>query len=506
MQAYYFSEEHELFREGLRRFLAQEVHPHINAWEQAGEIPKDIWKKFGQMGYLGLNYPEAYGGSDADFFYTVAYIEELAWLNSGGFNAAAGVTPYMAGAHILAAASEALKQKYLPGSISGYLLGALAITEPVAGSDVSNIRTTAVREGDHYVVNGSKTFITNGYLCDYIVAAVKTKHEAGAAGISLLLIDKRESDGVRANKLNKLGWHSSDTAEIFFDNVRVPVSNLIGEENQGFYYIMNKFQLERLIMAIGGVAAAEVALQTALKYMAEREAFGRPINKFQALRHRIADLYAELESTRYFVYHVARLHNDGHYDVKLASIAKLKGTELADRATYECLQYFGGYGFMEDYPLARMFRDSRIGTIGGGSSEIMREIIAKTLIDSVKYGHESQNNTPTSDTAITAREIIAGLPQRFKPEKAAAYEGVFHFDLSGTGGGQYTVRLAAGDCQVSVGFQGTPTCVVETSAEVYAAVETGQMDPQQAFMGGKIKASNPMEMLTFGSFFKRLKK
>ncbi len=384
MSEYYFTEEHEIFRQGLRQFYAKEVIPYIDEWEKAGEIPKSIWKKMGSMGYLGLDHPEKYGGSNADFFYTVVFQEETIRVNSGGFGAAVGVTPYMAGAHILAAGSDYLKDKYLPKSISGELLGALAISEPNAGSDVANIRTVAQREGDEYLINGSKTFITNGVLSDYIVAAVKTNLEAGAAGISLIVID-RDTPGVSATKLNKLGWHASDTGEISFQDVRVPVANLIGQENRGFYYIMDRFQLERLMMAIGGVASAEFALEYALQYMASRQAFGKKINQFQALRHRIADLASEIERAKFFNYYLAQMHQDGKAVVKECSMAKLLGTELADQAMYKCLQFFGGYGFIEDYKIARMFRDSRIGTIGGGSSEIMREIIAKMVIDAVKY-------------------------------------------------------------------------------------------------------------------------
>ncbi len=384
MSGYYFTEEHEIFRQGLRRFYAQEVIPYIDEWEKAGEIPKSIWKKMGSMGYLGLDHPEKYGGSNADFFYTVVFQEETIRVNSGGFGAAVGVTPYMAGAHILAAGSDYLKDKYLPKSISGELLGALAISEPNAGSDVANIRTVAKREGDEYCINGSKTFITNGVLSDYIVAAVKTDPDVGAAGISLIVID-RDTPGVSATKLNKLGWHASDTGEIAFQDVRVPVENLVGKENRGFYYIMDRFQLERLMMAIGGVASAEFALEYALQYMASRQAFGKKINQFQALRHRIADLASEIERAKFFNYYLAQMHQDGKAVVKECSMAKLLGTELSDQAVYKCLQFFGGYGFIEDYKIARMFRDSRIGTIGGGSSEIMREIIAKMVIDAVKY-------------------------------------------------------------------------------------------------------------------------
>ncbi|MEL6594187.1 MAG: acyl-CoA dehydrogenase family protein, partial [Bacteroidota bacterium] len=375
---YYFNEDHKLFRQGLRQFLDKEVMPNIDAWEEARHTPKEIWKKFGDMGYLGLNYPEKYGGVDADFFYSVIFSEEVSKCFSGGFAVAPTVMQYMATPYIFQHGSEELKQKYLVPAIAGEAVSSIAISEPGAGSDVANIQTRAVREGDHYIVNGSKTFITNGVYGDFLVTVVKTNPDAGVGGISLLVID-RDAPGVSATKLKKLGWHASDTAELAFDNVKVPASNLVGEEGQGFYYLMGGLQLERLIGAIGAVAGAESALDYALEYMAQREAFGRPINRFQVLRHRVADLATEIEATKYFIYHLCRVHNDGGYAVKECSMAKLKATELSDRAMYECLQFFGGYGFMEEYKMARMFRDSRVLTIGGGSSEIMREIIAKMV-------------------------------------------------------------------------------------------------------------------------------
>jgi alkylation response protein AidB-like acyl-CoA dehydrogenase len=247
-----------------------------------------------------------------------------------------------------------------------------------------NIQTKAIRDGDHYIVNGSKTFITNGVYGDFMVTVVKTDPEAGVGGVSLLVID-RETEGVSARKLKKLGWHSSDTAELSFDDVRVPVENLIGDEGMGFYYLMGGLQLERLVGAIGSIGSCDASLKYSLQYMSERKAFGRPINKFQVLRHRVAQMASEMESSRYFIYHCCRLHNDGEYAVKESSMAKLLGTELCNKVATECLQFFGGYGFMEDYKMARVFRDARIGTIGAGTSEVMREIIAKMVIDGQEY-------------------------------------------------------------------------------------------------------------------------
>ena len=385
---YFFSSEHQLFRSSLRDFLAREVVPHLDEWEEIGYPPREIWKKFGDQGYFGLMYPEKWGGLNLDFFFDVVLLEELSKINSGGFAAAVMAHPYLALTHVNAEGSDAQKEKYLRPGIAGEKFGCLAITEPGGGSDVASLRTTAVLEGDEYVINGSKTFITNGVLSDFLVVAVKTNPDAKAAGISMILVD-RDTPGLTATKLDKLGWRASDTGEIGFDEVRVPKENLLGAPNSGFYYIMQHFALERLLLAIGGLAASEAALDAALQYMSEREAFGRPINKFQVLRHRVAQMASEIEMNRAFIYHLCRCHDSGDYVVKEAAMAKLLATQLCDRVTTQCLQMFGGYGFMEDFPLARMFRDSRLGTIGGGTSEIMCEIIAKTIIDDKKYSTQT---------------------------------------------------------------------------------------------------------------------
>ncbi len=383
-QNYYFTEDHRLFRESFRAFLEQEVRPNVDQWEKDGRLPREIYKKFGEMGFFGMTLPEEYGGMSLDILYNVIFDEEIARMNSGGFSASIGAHPLLALTHINAEGTEAQKQKYLVPGIKGDLVGCLAITEPAGGSDVQAIRTTAVKEGDHYIVNGSKTFITNGVLSDYIIAVVKTTPGAKAKGISLLIID-RDSPGLSATYLDKLGWRASDTGEIAFDDVKVPVENLLGVAGQGFLYVMQHFVSERLSMATGGVAASSYALEVTLKYMNEREAFGRKINKFQVLRHRIAQMAAEIEMNRQFVYSLYRRYQDGDYIVKEASMAKLLGTQLADKVITQCLQMFGGYGFMEDYPMARMFRDARLGQIGGGTSEIMCEINSKMMIDGRGY-------------------------------------------------------------------------------------------------------------------------
>ncbi|WOD42541.1 acyl-CoA dehydrogenase family protein [Hwangdonia lutea] len=384
MDTMYFTEEHQLFRKSLQDFLTKEVVPHIDKWESNGHIEHFIWKKMGDMGFFGINYPEAYGGLNLDLFYTVILLEELQKINSGGFAAAIWAHCYLAMTHLNAEGNHDIKEHYLAPSIAGDKIGCLCITEPFGGSDVAGMRTTAVKNGDHYIINGSKTFITNGVVSDYLVVAAKTNPELGNKGISIFVID-RETPGVSATKLDKLGWRASDTGEIAFDNVKVPASNLLGEENKGFPYIMQHFSLERLIMGVNAHARAEYALEYALKYMSERMAFGKSIDKFQALRHTVAELYADMEICKTFNYAVAYRLNKGEYVVKEASMSKLKSTKMADEVIYQCLQFLGGYGYMEDYPMARLLRDSRLGPIGGGTSEILKEIIAKIIIDKKDY-------------------------------------------------------------------------------------------------------------------------
>jgi acyl-CoA dehydrogenase len=380
----YLTEEHQFFREGLRSFLQQEVVPHIDKWEETGQIERFIWKKFGEMGYFGINYPEKYGGMQLDIFFTVIFLEEMQRINSGGFAAAMWAHSYLAMTHLNAEGSEAHKEKYLTASITGDMIGCLCITEPFGGSDVAGMRSTAVKDGNEWVINGSKTFITNGVYSDYLIVAAKTNPEAGNKGMSIFLID-RDTPGVSASKLDKLGWRASDTGEIAFDNVRIPAENIMGDENKGFFYIMQHFALERLIMGINAHARAEYAIEYTLQYMSERTAFGKSIDKFQALRHTMAQRASEVQMAKVFNYNIADQLNKGEYVVTEASMSKLLSTKIADEVIYDCLQMLGGYGYMEEYPLARMLRDSRLGPIGGGTSEILKEIIAKTLIDKKDY-------------------------------------------------------------------------------------------------------------------------
>ncbi|WP_369998005.1 acyl-CoA dehydrogenase family protein [Winogradskyella sp.] len=384
MSNIYFTEEHNLFRESLRDFLKKEVVPHIEKWEETGQIERFIWKKFGDMGYFGLAYPEQYGGLDLDLFYTVILLEELQRINSGGFAAAIWAHAYLAMTHLNKEGDEAIKSKYLVDSISGDKIGCLCVTEPFGGSDVAGMRTTAVKEGDHYIINGSKTFITNAVYSDYMVVAAKTNPELGNKGISIFVVDSK-TDGISVTKLDKLGWRASDTGEIAFDNVKVPASQLMGEEGKGFPYIMQHFALERLIMGINAHARAEYALEYTLQYMSERTTFGKSLDKYQALRHRFVDMHADMQLCKNYNYMVADQLDKGAYVVEEATISKLKSTKMADEVAYNCLQFLGGYGYMEEYPLARLFRDSRLGPIGGGTSEILKEILSKIVIDKKSY-------------------------------------------------------------------------------------------------------------------------
>ena len=380
----YFTEEHEVFRESFKDFLQKEVVPHIDKWEKTGNIDRFIWRKFGDMGYFGLSYPEEYGGLNLDIFYMVIFLEELQKINSGGFAAAIWAHVYLAMTHLNVEGDARIKNKYLGASISGEKIGCLCITEPFGGSDVAGMRTTAIRKENSYVINGSKTFITNGVYSDYLIVAAKTDPSSKHAGMSIFIVD-RDTPGISATKLDKLGWKASDTGEIAFDNVVVPSENLMGQEGKGFAYIMQHFALERLIMGINAHARAEYAVDYAIQYTSERQAFGKTLDSFQALRHKIAEMASQVEMCKEFNYSIAKRLNDGVYVVKEATMSKLISTKMADEVIYDALQLLGGYGYMEEYPMARLLRDSRLGPIGGGTSEILREIIAKIIIDKKEY-------------------------------------------------------------------------------------------------------------------------
>ncbi len=380
----YFTEEHQAFRASFKDFLQKEVVPHIDKWEKTGTIERFIWKKFGEMGYFGLSTPHEYGGLNLDLFYTVIFLEELQKINSGGFAAAMWAHEYLAMTHLNKEASEEIKQKYLVPSVEGDMIGCLCVTEPFGGSDIAGMLSTAVRVGDKYILNGSKTFITNGVYSDYLIVAAKTDITEKYKGISLFVVD-RNSKGLSATMLNKLGWKASDTAEIAFDNVEIPAENMLGEEGKGFPYIMQHFAFERLIMGINAHARAEYALDYVIGYMKERVAFGKSLDQYQALRHRIAEMAGRIDMCKEYNYSITRRLDQGKYVVKEASMSKLLSTKMADEVIYDALQFLGGYGYIEDYPMARLLRDSRLGPIGGGTSEILKEIIAKIVIDNKEY-------------------------------------------------------------------------------------------------------------------------
>lgn len=554
MMSPYFTPEHDAFRTMVRRFITKEVLPVAAQWEKDEQIPRSMWKRLGELGFLGINHPEELGGMGADFFSSVVFLEELGRSNSTGLAAAVGVHEYMATEYIRRFGGGELKFRYLKPAIAGEKVGALAITEPNAGSDIAAIRTRAVRDGDNYILNGSKTFITNGHHGDFVIVAAKTGPDAGAAGISLFLVD-RGARGFSSRKLKKIGWHASDTAELTFDNARVSLSHLIGEENKGFHYIMECFQLERLVSALVSVGGMDQMLDITLKYASEREAFNKPLAQYQAIRHRLADLKARLEAVRQLTYNCSWLFARGERAMQYCAMAKLLASELAKETADACLQVFGGYGFMEEYPISRAFCDARVGTIVSGTSEIMREIIAKHLVDGVSYQpvadapeetapkpretvppraqaaaaaikpqepmkapaaeqkpagpaiekkQEPKREEVKMGSPETAADIIRGLCDRFQPEKAGDYSSIVHFDLSGDGGGQFSLIIENGTCRVEQGLQGQAKCLVQAAASTYSDIEFGRTSAEMAFMTGKIKISNVGEMMKFIKLFKRL--
>ena len=507
----HFNDDHETFRDTVRRFVTEEVRPQAERWEADRRIPRAIWPRMGELGLLGVCHEETYGGSGADLFYAVVLLEEIAQAGLGGFSAAVGVHEFMATAHIAHFGSSALKQRYLPAAIAGEKIGALAISEPACGSDVANLATRARRDGDCYVIDGAKTFITNGCYSDFITVAVKTDPEAGYGGVSLLVVD-RDSPGLSANKLDKMGWHCSDTAELFFDSVRVPTDRLVGEENRGFYYVMKCFELERLVAAIGNVAGAAGCIQETLAYMRERKAFGKPIVRYQALRHRLTQLIAETESLRHFVYHTTWLLENQREAVAECAMAKMLSSELLKRTTDECLQMYGGYGFMSEYPISRYYRDARVGTIVGGTTEIMHEIIGKTHIDGVRLNLSEAGSAapaavppaPAAGGDLDVPALMALAPGRFRPEQAADWQARFHFDFSDDGQGTWTAVVDGGSLTVREGLEGEPTCLVRCKGALFLAIERGKTSPEAAFMTGRLKVSSIPEMLRFRRCFKRL--
>ena len=378
-----FTEDRNLLRDSLRQFVETEITPKIDHWEANKICEKEIFTKMGAQGFFGVSFPEAYGGSGLDIWSAVVIAEELAKSNCGGLAMSLYAHTYLPLPVLLALGTEEQKQQYLTPALKGEKIAALGITEPGAGSDVGGIKTTAEDKGDHYLVNGSKMFITNGTMADFIVLVVRTGE---GHKLSLLIFDTKIEGFSAVPVHNKLGMHTSDTGQLFFENCKVPKSALLGEKDFGFYYIMSNFQEERLIASITGTASAEHAMEVAKQYMKEREAFGRPIGKFQVLRHKLAKMAITTEACRSIAYRaVAEFIEHGPGAYKIVSMAKAFVCEEAFNVVNEALQIHGGWGYMEDYGVARSLRDVRLMTVGAGTTEVMHEIISKIVIDEVSH-------------------------------------------------------------------------------------------------------------------------
>lgn len=375
----YYSEEHLMFQDSLRKFLEKEAAPYFEQWEEERLVPRSFWKKLGQNGFLCPAVSEKYGGGGGDFALSLVLSEETARIGAGLVGPGAHsniIVPYLE-----SFGTEEQKQKYLPGCVSGDIITAIAMTEPGTGSDLASITTTAIKDGDHYIINGQKTFITNGIHADLIIVACKTDLEATPAhkGISLLLVEKDTAGFSRGKKLKKVGMHAQDTAELIFEDVKVPVSNLLGEEGEGFKYLMSKLQQERIMAAFGAQIATEEMLRMTIQYVKERQAFGKPISKFQNTQFKIAEMATEVQLGRTFLDELIIKHQRGENIVTEVSMAKWWITDMARRISPECMQLHGGYGYMEEYPIARKYRDIAISPIFAGTNEIMKVIISKNL-------------------------------------------------------------------------------------------------------------------------------
>lgn len=372
-----FTEEHDQLRASISAFVAKELAPHAEEWEET-TFPDWVFRRMGELGFLGLSYPEQYGGQGGDYFCNLVLAEEMGGARCGGLAMGIAVHTDMATPPVFLFGTEEQKQRYLVPSIKGEKISSLGITEPDAGSDVSGIKTRAVRDGDEWVINGSKTFITNGHRSDYIVLVTKTDPDAGYDGFSLFIVDMDLPGVIREQKLQKLGMHASDTALLAFQDVRVPHEAMLGQEGKGFYHIMWELQGERLIGAAGCVAGAQRAFDMTMKFALERNAFGRPIGRFQAIRHKFADMATKIEAGRQLVYMTAWRFSNGEYPVREISMAKLYTAQMACEVMDECLQIHGGAGYMKEYGIERAWRDMRLNRIGAGTDEIMLDVIGRS--------------------------------------------------------------------------------------------------------------------------------
>lgn len=375
----FFSEEHEMLRRSIREFTEKELAPHADEWEEQGSFPDWVFTRLGELGFLGLHYPEEYGGGGGDYFTNIVLAEELSRCGSGSVNMAVAVQVGMATPPILAFGTEEQKQKYLVPAIKGEKIACLGITEPNAGSDVASIQTYAEKVPGGWKVNGNKIFITNGARAHFMTLLARTEKRKGYKGMSVFLVDTDTPGFVVNRKLDKVGMRASDTAEIFFEDMFIPEDALLGEEGRGFYNIMWELQGERLIGAAAAIGGARLTLENVVEYTKQRVQFGKPICKNQAIAHRIADLATKIEAAQALVYLCAWKYDRGEYPVKEISMAKLIAAQVACEVADEALQFMGGYGYMMEYPVQRAWRDARLGRIGGGTDEIMREIIATTM-------------------------------------------------------------------------------------------------------------------------------
>lgn len=378
MQEYLLEEEHKMFQEATRAFMEKEVAPHHKEWEEQGHVDRELWKKAGAQGMLCMDLPEKYGAMGIkDFRFNTIISEELARVGASG----PGFTLHndIMAPYFMTYFNEEQKERWMPGMVSGDIISAIAMTEPGTGSDLASVRTSAKDDGDHYILNGSKTFITNGILSDFVVVVAKTNTEETHKGISLLVVERGMEGFERGRNLDKIGMKAQDTAELFFNDVKVPKANRLGEEGMGFYYLMHNLPQERLSIAVAGVASAEMALDMTIKYCKERTAFGRPIGKFQNSRFKLAEMKTEVTIARTFVDQCIMELNENKLSNEKASMAKYWVTDLQCKVIDECLQLHGGYGYMSEYPIARAYADARVQRIYGGTNEIMKEIIGKTM-------------------------------------------------------------------------------------------------------------------------------
>ncbi|OLC20583.1 MAG: acyl-CoA dehydrogenase [Chloroflexi bacterium 13_1_40CM_4_65_16] len=373
----YFTDAHEELRLHIRRFLEKEVQPHLDEWEEK-TFPDSIFQRFGELGFLGLRYPPEYGGQGGDYFSALVLSEELARAGTGGLGMAVAVQTEMATPPVFKFGTEEQKTRWLAPAIRGEQIASIAITEPDAGSDVAGITTVARRFGDEFIVSGRKTFITNGARCHWALVVTKNERERGHAGYNLLVIEKGTPGFEVSRTLKKLGMHSSDTAELLFDDCHVPASNLIGEEGEGFKQLMWELQGERMITAAGAIAGANRVFEYTMEYARNRQAFGQPISNFQVIKHKLVDMGTKIAAIQAFVYQTAKQWDEGEYPVREISQAKLLATQVACDVADEAIQILGGHGYMREFPVERAWRDARLARIGAGTDEIMKEIIAKS--------------------------------------------------------------------------------------------------------------------------------